>query len=198
MKRVSIGRSLGLIAIIGLNLGLARALTKLDRLAGSGLGITIFLFEISVYMVWKSRRGARAFWLGFTLFGILAYLSVVWGIGYPDLIQFHFNTGGPRETHVIPGAVLEKVWMSYAHIAEDKIVPVLKRNGFDGVALERSILFAILVSAVWGLPQMGCALIGSVFFVVVYRIGSLVLAVLSRLMDQARTPRRADIRVCRH
>jgi hypothetical protein len=131
--RVTIRRLAIWVAVVGLNLGLGRALyahgeNLLYALAPMGLAL-----QVAAYRLIHLRGQARAFWVGFLTGGLTAVASLVWAV-------------------LRPGGAVGLAWRLYAHSASGLTAP-LPWSGYPWVAVVR-------VACNYGLPQFLAALIG--------------------------------------
>lgn len=156
--RLSIAKLMVVVVIIAINFGAARILFSYNTEMLIGVALSGMVLQVGLYQLLRSRGRGRAFWAGFTACGLMAMMSFVWAMLFPEVLGFGFENGS-MTLFTTPGSPLYSLWHGYAdflfkHIIapvlfDPRINPVLDRESVTGGA------FIVGIRAVvWFVPQV--------------------------------------------
>jgi hypothetical protein len=145
------------VAIVGLNVGAARALAAFNSEMLVGIVLAAVAVQVGLALAIRGRGRTRAFWLGFVLCGTVAMMSFAWGMLFPRILGLT-STGKLIETR---GSPLYMLWWNYAQFVFERIGPWLQRI-LQAADPETSPLLLATRAIVWFLPQFVLALIGGI------------------------------------
>jgi hypothetical protein len=150
---------MGLIGVVGLDLGVIRALwpAYLGMLLNCGLAV-IFL-QVALYLTLRLHGRARVFWLGFLAAGLIATLTLVWASFFPEVVGLQYNARtGSTVSIRTPGSVMFRLWGPYGGFASRCVNGVGRRLGHP--AEDHLAPLACALAVLWLLPQGLIALAG--------------------------------------
>ena len=160
--RFSIGRLMGVVGIVALNLWAGRILFSIEPWILAGAAPIGLILEFAVYRLIRSRGLARAFWAGFLATGFLAAGSLFWGLTFHESLNMGINViTGERMTISNPGFASScrawNVWAEYLKFVADRLerLPLTR-----GISTRDGAPQFIAGTVIVFLPQLLIALAG--------------------------------------
>jgi hypothetical protein len=155
-KRITIAKTMVIVAIVALNAAIARALWDRNPEVLIGVAITGLAVEWAFFCFMRGHHRSRAFWLGFALLGSVALGSFVVGMSVPrEVVGTAVVAGKIRYLNV---SSLSALWMRYATLVSDHLETWLPRFG---IGTDLGPVAVISIKAViWSLPQLFLAIVG--------------------------------------
>ncbi len=165
VMRFSIARLMILIAILALNIGLARVVYLVDPELLLGAALPCFLLQWAIYSVARGRDRKRAFWFGYFLVGSLITTSFFWALVYQPSIGIDPIT--KRILVTSKGSLSYQIWSNYIDWIEERLATVLPASVTASSWFVPPVI--ILVSAA---PQILSALAGGLAAYLLLRLNS--------------------------
>ncbi len=151
MPRFSIAALLAGVAIVAINLALARFAYAFNPGLLIGGALPCLSLQWAACSLICRRGPARVFWFGFALFGSIMASLFVEAMRFPELNGV--TSTGVRVKR--PGSPLYAIWMSYDRFAGDRI----GLHFSDNPDPNSPVIMAIRV-VLWAAPQLLVAAIG--------------------------------------
>jgi hypothetical protein len=154
--RITIAKVMAVVAIVALNVTVARALWDHNPESLIGVAISGLAVEAACLSLVARSRRHRAFWLGFCLLGALAAGSFVSGQSLPpELIAVREVGGQVRYLNV---SAISSVWMTYGAFVSVQLESVFVKLG---LSTDLSPVAVVSIRAVvWSFPQLFLAMVG--------------------------------------
>jgi hypothetical protein len=153
MPRVTLGRMMAAVALVGANAALLRAAVRADIQMPLVVGPPFLLLEVAAWRARRDRRPGRAFWVGYLVLGGIVTGSAIWALTHSA--EYGMLPNGTYGL-VRPGSVLSVAWLSGCQwgiqLLMDLAALVLGR---DAESVE--LVLAILV---FYAPQIGAGIAG--------------------------------------
>jgi hypothetical protein len=160
LPRLSIAKLMVGVAVVAINLGIARILFSYNPNLPVGMAQTGLALQAAVFLLIFGRGRARAFCAGFLAFGLLAMITFIWGMLFAPNVGLAFDpTTGSTIEHRIPGSFLWSVWSNYFQFLEAYLVEPVDN---DAVPLGMTTVLTLATKAalIWSLPQLFFAVVG--------------------------------------
>ena len=186
MPRFSIAKAMAIVGVVALNAAVARALYVYDLETLIGIALTGLALQGAVLGLVSDRRSNRAFCVGFTLLGLAAMGSFIWGRILPrELIAVGELGESPQFVNVSWASAF---WLNYGVSVSDLVEPWLANSRIltdpDWIA---SVMFQ---SVIWSLPQFFVALVGGFVALVISKLARWRPAFWARSTTQVSAPPR--------
>jgi hypothetical protein len=133
--RTSIAALMTVVAVVALNIGIARALFATLPSLIAGVAPIAALLQIGVYLLIRRRGRARAFWSGFVACGTAALATLLWAFAFR-------------------GSSMSALWSFYA---EETAIRIIVR---DYPQLLRGLAWLPTAAAIFLVPQLLAAMFG--------------------------------------
>ncbi len=172
--RLSIAKLMVVVVIVAINFGAARILFSYNTEMLIGVALSGIVLQLGLYQLLRSRGRGRAFWAGFITCGLMATMSFVWAILFPEVIGIDFDNNGSMATVRTPGSPLYTAWFGYAEFVSDHIIgPILESHSMNSrINFDSYLGGALLVSirvVVRFVPQLLIALVGGLLTSLIVR-----------------------------
>jgi hypothetical protein len=161
LPRVSIARMMVLVGVVAVDIAATRSLFAYNSEMLIGVALGVIALQIGLFRLIRGQGRARVFWSGFIAAGLMAMMTFVWAMMFPEILGLT-STGALVRT---PGSTLYTVWHGYSSfVAEHVIMPLLYdpriNPGIDGDSILGGLFIAGIRSVVWFLPQLLMAVVG--------------------------------------
>jgi hypothetical protein len=154
--RFSVAALMALVALVGVNLAVARGVYIWNTEILIGVTLTCLAVEWSIFRLIVRRSPSGAFWIGFAALGALAMGSFAWGMTLPrELHAVAYPGHPPRLVNVSSASAF---WLGYGSYVFHCIEPWLTELPID---TDPDKLPAIMIRGLfWSLPQLLLAFAG--------------------------------------
>lgn len=160
LPNFSIVKLMVLVGIVALTLAAVRTLFHYNSEMLIGVALGGVLLQVGIVRLMRSRGRPRAFWGGFVVCGMMAIMSLVWAMLFPEVLGI--RGGALIRT---PGSPLHTAWYGYAEFVSERIIaPVLYDPRINPGSSRDSVLGGASIVAIraviWFLPQLFIAMVG--------------------------------------
>ncbi len=184
LLRISLRTQMVLVGLTAVDSAVLRATWGSRHHVLEGIALTGLALNAGLFLLFRARGRARAFWIGFLLAGLLAGGSFAWAVSYPKASATFLDqaTGRPVTIHS-SGAPLSDQWESYLNLVEDSIESLPDDwNPFLSGKLAGFLADACIAFV----PQATVALVGGLLFWLIALVsGAAIHAVRCRMSQVA-------------